>query len=289
MDEDNNIGSAIEAGRQLGQLAGTLKQAKELLHSLPFVILRDAQGAEKIEYVDRQIQNPTFHRGIVKLLDSPSFIEYVNRNKGASCAIYASLEPAKFVAVLDEHPPGQARPASWRDFRAEYAPALSREWTTWAGHNGSQRAFDSTEEFAYFVEDNAPDFIAPVGAEMMELALDFRVKSNATYKAVSRLQDGNVSFQYQNEVEGRVGAGDTRKMPEMFRIKIPVFMGINEAVHEINARFRYRLTGGHLKLWYELERPHKVLEAAFKKLHEEIHAGVNTTPPGVALHLGTTD
>jgi hypothetical protein len=46
----------------------------------------------------------------------------------------------------------------------------------------------------------------------------------------------------------------------------------------IQARLRYRISGGGLVLWYELVRPHKIVEYAFNKVREQVIAGVGTVP-----------
>lgn len=63
-------------------------------------------------------------------------------------------------------------------------------------------------------------------------------------------------------------------MPEQIVLSIPVFE--NEAPAELHARLRYRVKDGQLAIWYELIRPHKVLEAAFrttwKRIEDEAQA-----------------
>jgi uncharacterized protein YfdQ (DUF2303 family) len=275
---------ALNAGRELELHKSTAKRLPELLHSKHYVILKDGAGAERVEYVTEQLAHPTFHKGLVTLLDGPSFIAYVNEHKTETSAVYASLNPCKFVAVLDEHPRAQSGKPAWRDFRATFTPALSVEWTTWMAKNGQKASFDSTEEFAYFIENNMADFTDPPAAAMLEMALNFKVAQSVTYKAARRLQDGQVNLEYVNEVNGTAGAGGVR-IPEEFEIEIPIFAGLAEPPEKIKARLRYRLANGHLKLYYDLVRPEKILESAFKRLYNDIHEGIGAT----SMHLGITD
>lgn len=254
----------------------------ELLHAASYVVLRDSNGAERVEWLREQFINPTFRSGTVKLDDGKSFIAYVGTHGQTSTAIYAKQNPAKFVAVIDEHPSAES-PAAWRGFRAEFLPQLSPEWQTWTRHD--RQPFESTEKFAYFLEDNLPDVIEPSGAELMEVALNFRVNQDVRYNTAQRLQDGHLEMAFQNVVEGSssTAAGKIR-IPELFKIEVPVFAGIESKLYRVEARFRYRLKSEGLRLWFELVRPHKVLERAFTDLWTEIGDGT-----GKDILLGTPE
>lgn len=273
--------ACIAAGEAIERHRSTAKKPPELLHGSSYLILRDGAGNERIEYIKDQFINPTFRKGTVKLEDGKSFIAYVARHGTANTAIYARQSPAKFVAVIDEHPPSSdsgdaTQPttlaAQWRQFRAEFTPSLSNEWETWTELD--RKPFDSTEKFAFFLEDNAPDVIEPSGAELIEVALNFRVNQDVRYSAAQRLNDGHIEMAFQNIVNAEAqGAAGKVRIPELFKIEIPVFAGIDCRTYQVDARFRYRLKDNGLKLWYELVRPHKVLELAFNDLWAEIGDG----------------
>lgn len=281
----NDVAAALAAGEAIEKHRSAPKHVEGFLHGLAYVILKDKDGAERVEYVDKQLANPTFRKGVVKLADAPSFIDYFMEHSTAASAIYATINPARFVAVLDEHQDNQVGAASWRDFRAEFTPALSNEWGTWTGRNGANKGFDSTEEFAYFIEDNAPDFVRPEAGELMDVALNFRATQSVSYKAAQRLQDGHVELQYANIVNGTTsGSSGFVRIPETFEISIPLFAGPSALPYKVEARLRYRIVSGSVKLWYDLVRPHKVLEQGFKDLYTEVGDG---TQKGVLL--GITD
>lgn len=268
----------LTAGELIERHRATAKRT-DVLHAKPYVILRDAEGKERVEYVDEQFFNPTFRKGTVKLDDGKSFIAYFACHATPASTIYASLNPARFVAVLDEHPPTGAmlpQAAAWREFRAEFTPTHSPEWNTWATMD--RKAFESTEKFAYFLEDNLPDIVEPSGAELMEVALNFRVNQAVAFSAAQRLSDGHAEIAYTNQVDGSSATrAGTVRIPETFKIEIPVFAGVGARRYAVDARFRYRLNNGALKLWYELVRPHKVLELAFNDLWVEVGDGTRRT------------
>lgn len=259
-----------EAGQEVSKHRANPK-VTSLPHAQPYIILKDAAGNERVEWLDKVFDVPTQQKGCVRLKDAESFIRYFNAYKGDASAIYATMVPCKFVAVIDEdYTDGDALP-NWREFRAEFTPDYSTEKETWWAAN--RKPFDSTEAFALFLEDNLPDIVEPEGATMLEIALNFRVNQDVRYSSAQRLSDGHIDLGYQNIVEaGATGPAGRIQIPEQFRIEVPIFAGVGAPKYGIDARFRYRLSSGNLKLWYELVRPHKVLETAFTDLWTKVGA-----------------
>lgn len=281
MKSTDNQGQTPEAA-VIADLAreATLKrltpQQGAYLDASPFIILRNADGAEYIAMLpdSDEPSNPHRKTGTVKLNDAPSFIAYYKMH-GSLQPIYATLKPAQFVAVLNDH---TADAAGHRDFRAEFKVGHSTEWGAWMARSGADKAFGNTTEFALFLEDNAPDIIEPSAGEMLEIALNFRVNSDVSFSAAQRLQDGHIDFAYANLVTAEVtGKGGKIRIPETFTIEIPVWDGVNAEKYKIDARFRYRQRDGKLTIWYELIRPHKVMEQAFKNLWAQIQSETAAT------------
>lgn len=204
---------------------------------------------------------------VVKLRDAASFIRYFNDHKVDRSRVYASLEPAKFTAVFDDFNTAQPlgdkgdfieqvlEQADWRGYRAEFTVPASREWLLW---NNANKKHMSQLSFAEFLQDNLPDVMVPDGAALLELALNFEAAQTGHFIAAQRLQDGshNLAWKADNNASGSV------RLPEAIVLNIPVFE--NEPSREIQARLRYRVKEGNLAIWFELVRPHKVLEQAFR-------------------------
>ena len=229
-----------------------------------------------IEYLAAELL-PVRKKGIIKLDDCLSFVRFFNTSDAnGTKAIYASLDPLKFVGILNDHTPFSDVPdendgANWRDFGCSYIPTFSKAWNVWTGKN--RQPFEGNESFAVWLEDNLPDVIDPPNSRLLEIALNFRVNSNASFSNVKRLQDGNTDLTYSNAVEGSSSISSGKvSIPETIRISIPVFQGRNAQAYEIEAKFRYTLTGSVLKIRYELVRPHKVLEQAFNDMVDQIEA-----------------
>jgi uncharacterized protein YfdQ (DUF2303 family) len=74
-------------------------------------------------------------------------------------------------------------------------------------------------------------------------------------------------------------------VPTKFTIHVPVFRGADQPGYDIEAHFRYRLSGnGRIKIWYDLIRPSKVIEDAFRDIWESI-----STELGVTVLYGTPE
>lgn len=230
------------------------------------------------------LEIPKRPKGLVRLRDAASFTRYFNEHKVPRSRIYALLQPAKFLAVFDDFE-GSMRgetldidvdsQADWREFRAVFDVPASTEWTTWTGAH--KKAMTQTE-FAEFLLDNMPDVVKPSGSELYDAALSFEASTSGSFVATQRLQDGSHNLQWKADNN----SAGTVKLPEFIGLSIPVFE--NEAPVPIDARLRYRVTNGSLKIWFELVRPHKVLEQAFRDVWARIETGA-----GVAILLGSPE
>lgn len=255
-------------------VAQAAAQAKNHPHpdGLPFVVVPEGM---KVETLPLQADPPRC-KAQVKVRDAASFIAYVNRHKGHDTVIYSTLEPAAFVAVLNDHyqatteyPVTMENAPGWRDWRATFEIPASREWKLWQAQN---RKDMSQVVFAEFLEDNLPDIIEPAGNVMMEIALNFEAAKTGSFRGALRLKDGSSSLQYVDDTQ----ASGTIKVPDTFKLSIPVFE--NEAPREVEARLKYRIKDGVLTLRYELIRSHKMLEAAYRETLAKIIEGTGITP-----------
>lgn len=256
-------GALLAAGAALGY-----PRKPSTPHTQEYVLVPEGYRCEPIE----PRYAPDYPDTCAKLRDAASFVKYFNDHSTADSRIYAQLEPACFLAVLDDHASAKEDDelaaedqARFRSYRAQFLVPASKEWLTW--RSADKRKF-SQLEFAEFLQDNLPD-IDGDGAALLELALRFEANTNSTFVAHQRLQDGSHNLQWRVE-----GAGnDSAKLPEHITLRIPVFE--NTAPVEQPARLRYRAKEGTLTLWFELVRPHKTLEAAFSATWLQIEQGTS--------------
>lgn len=223
------------------------------------------------------LEEPPRPTSTVKLRDASSFITYWKDHAGPASRIYATLTPAVFLAVLDDYhptdsensgnPPPEAQ-GNHRQFRAEFKVPASREWETWTAAN---RKHMSQLGFAEFLQDNLPDVVEPSGADLLEMSLNFEAAQSGNFVASHRLQDGSHNLQWKadNNASGSI------KLPELIKLRIPVFEKTEPV--DVEARLRYRIKQDALAIWYELVRPHRVLDAAFRITWERIENDCSTT------------
>ena len=282
-------GTAVKEASELGRQAAAKAlniQKGSYQDAAPFVILRGIDGKESVEWLSATVKPPTRKTGTVKLNDAESFIAYYGMH-GNSAPVYATLQPAQFVAVLNDHTKDKA---GERDHRALFVMAHSPEYDVWTKNAGNAprsrenpigdgKVFTTNEAFALFLEENSLDIIKPDAAQMLQIALNFRVNADVRFSTSQRLQDGNVELAFANVVNASAGSatGGKIKIPETFTIEIPVFAGLNAKRYKVEARFRYRLRDGSLSLWYELIHSRKAMEQAFKDIWAQIEKATKAT------------
>lgn len=215
----------------------------------------------RVEDLEKLLNTPTRRRGTIKLRDTDSFIRFVNEEKSRTTRIYYTQDNPSFVAVFndDGDSPG------WKDHRAVFSCPLSAEWETWKERDGRSM---SQIDFARFIEDNLPDIANPPAADMLEISRSLEAKKKVNFASGIRLSNGQNELTYEEEISGTAAKGKLQ-VPEQFTIGIPVFE--NGARYAVDVRLRYRIgDGGQLAMWYELIRPHKIMEDAVDNVRVQI-------------------
>ena len=116
-------------------------------------------------------------------------------------------------------------------------------------------------ELAEFIEDNMADITAPAATALLEMATTIQAKTDINFSSAKRLQNGQVQLQYTENIDARAGANGAMEIPKEFTLGLRIFK--NGAGYKVHARLKYRLHGGAIKFWYELDRVERVIEDAF--------------------------
>lgn len=237
---------------------------------VPFLVLPPGVGISAIEHL---LPQPTRVRQKVRLLDARSFVAYVNAFKVDNTRLFASLDSMRVVSVFDYHEASGDFPAKWGEHRAILKLGHDPAFLRWkAKHNVKM----DQVSFAEFLEDAIPDIARPSVAELYEIATNLEVKRNASFLSSVRLNNGAHQFKYQEEQTENSPKG-TITVPEMFTLGLFVFEGDPQKT-QIDARFRYRLDGGKLSLWFSLVRIEDVIREAFAHVLKDIAEGTAVTP-----------
>lgn len=261
MEEVNTTEAAHVAA--LAAVAFDVKIADDT--AKPFIVVPDGYRVEDLE---DHLQQPIRKRGTVNVRDVDSFIAVVKAQATDATTLYRTVEPPKFVAVFNDHGKVDGTGPGWGDHLAVYACPLSPEWRAWKGADKRQM---SQADFAQFIEDNLPDVVDPTAGEMLEVSRTLQAKKKVNFASGIRLSNGETQFTYEEKVDGTAGKGQIR-VPEVFTIGVPVFEGGPR--YAVKARLRYRISDqGALTMWFDLERPHKIVEDAVGELRKTIEAG----------------
>ena len=204
----------------------------------------------------------------VELHDARSFAEYVNKFSDDDTAIFVDKEKARFVAVLDYHKE-TAQPRHG-EHRAIYTCPKTKEWDVWTRNSGNKMG---QVDFALFIEDNADEIQNPSSAHMLEVAMSLKADIKTTFRSATRLDNGQVQFTYNENINGTAGATGQLTIPQEIEVIMTPFQG--GPSYTRLARFRYRIKEGELLMWYELVRPHRVLEEAVADTLEQIKKQIN--------------
>lgn len=215
-----------------------------------------------VEFPERAPRPLRIH-GTTTLHTAEAFLSFYNRFATDQSVILCNKAKGMFQAVFDYH--HQDGTPDWCDHRALYSCPFSLPWITWTGSSGK---WMNQEEFAEFVERNLPDIIDPVGAEMLEIVLSLQARSEASFKRAVRLDNGQVQFQYHEEISGSAGRDGQLTIPTSFKLGIQVLQG--GAYYTVEALFRYRITTGKLTLSYELLRHDRVFDSALNDIYQMV-------------------
>ncbi len=230
---------------------------------IPYVIVDG-----KVVDLEHLLPRPARIRERVALHTCKSFVAYLAEHGGdMNSVVFFDESAGLFVAILDYHD-GDPK---WCQHRAEYRLPRTQEWGTWIGQN---RKAMSQADFAEFIESNMPDIVEPEGATLLEMVKKLQAKKTVQFESGVRLDNGQVEFIYVEDIRGTVTKGKV-DIPAEFKIGIPPFRG--EAPFGITARLRYRIGDDkRLVLWYDLVRPHKVIETVSAEIAERIRLESST-------------
>lgn len=238
--------------------AGALLADPKNIEGHPYILV---PAGATIQDAEQYLSRPTRKRGTVVLNDVRGFVGYVDEEKTEDTRLYGLYSPPSFTAVFNDH----GSEPDWKDYRATYACPLSIEWKTWSAKSGVQM---NQSDFATFIENNLPDIAIPAAADMLEISRSLEAKKKVNFASGIRLSNGQNELTYEEQVSGTANKGKLQ-VPEEFTIGIPVLEG--GIKYAVVSRLRYRIQdSGVLTIWYEMVRPHKILEDAVNAVWSEI-------------------
>lgn len=253
MESNHDTATAINVGSALGM-------PRLIEERQAFAIVPEGY---KLHDLEKMHATPSRKRGFIQVGDIASFISLTKAEATDATRVYFSIRPApEFTAIVNDH---SAAGPGWRDYGVRYECPLSPEWKAWTGHD---KKVMSQVDFAAFIESNLVDVLDPPSADMLEISRTLEAKKSVSFASGVRLSNGQVDLTFEEQISGTAAKGRLQ-IPEVFRIGVPVFEG--DALYAVEARLRYRIgERGALVMWFELIRPHKIIEDAVMHLHARI-------------------
>lgn len=205
---------------------------------------------------DSQLPVLTRVRGHSLVYEVDSFKWLWEKYSSGSSELFAHPKRHRVTAVFNADV--SATEAGFRDHRAELVCELTPGWKAWAEMDGK---LVDQETFANFLEDRLIDVVSPTGAAMLELAQSFEATTSVDFQSSQILASGQRQLQFKETVQARAGQTGQLEIPSVIELGLQPFEGGDR--YRVNARFRYRISSGSLRIGVRLERPEDVLQEAF--------------------------
>ena len=210
---------------------------------------------ELTDAIEKARPTPSRKRGTLALGDVPSLLAYcADQAAQAQGYVYADPDGRTITAVFDDQRSG----TGWREHRATFRAEFTPEFKKWL--DNSKKSMTQTE-FAEFIEDNVPDLNGSDATLLLEVTTTIQATTGIDFSSAKRLQDGQTQLTYTENIDAKAGASGALKIPQTFALGLRIFK--NGEGYKLTARLKYRLAGGGVKFWYELERPEKAVDDAF--------------------------
>lgn len=231
-------------------------------------------GHVKVIDIESQIApyrpNPARKTGTFHAHDAATFAAYLAKHGTPDTEVWADAVGAKIVGVIDAH--GTDFLAGWGGHRVLYTVAHTKAWQAWIARDGQLM---SQSEFAELIEDRALDIVRPSAADMLELSQTFQATIGVNFESSKMLSSGERVLEYRETVDAKAGRAGKLEIPKDFDLALIPFEGADG--FKVNARFRYRITDGALRVGYRLTRPDDVLREAFESVVTAL-SGMDGTP-----------
>lgn len=245
--------------------------------SKPQVLVVPNGSTAEILNLDGFLDEPRRKKGVYRPADVTSFIDYttIHAIKGHT-TVWVDPSQIMVVALINDN---AADKSGWGDHRARLDLKRTPEWQHWLARDGE---YLTQEKFAEHLQEGILEITDPEGAEMLEIAQTLQGSTDVQWKSANRVDNGAVSFKYQEEVKASAGVKGELEVPQEMTLGVSPFFG--EEVFSVTARIRYRVRAGALTIGYKLERPTdvelNVLQAITDRLKGEFEDVYLGSPAG---------
>jgi len=213
---------------------------------------------------------------VVTLSTLSSFAAYVNEYKADETKLFVSETDGggkvTFWSYFNYHTKDLP---SWKGHRAGLSFMYDDDFIIW---KNNQKEYFPQKQFAEFIQEQIHNVVHPNAAELLEMCLTLQGKSELTFGGAHRLDNGQVKFSYEENIEMKGGGKGSITIPEVLTLSFP-FYRHSEAI-EVNAQLRYRINkdNGAISFCYIIPAMNKLLQEANDKLVAQVEKEVKITP-----------
>lgn len=219
---------------------------------------------ELTDLVEKARYTPNRKKGTVNVSDVPSLLTYMAEQKCAGTGyVYADPDDRTITTVFNDHRAGPG----WRDHRAVFKAVHTPEFLRWVAKD---KQMFSQSEFAEFIEDNFADLAGDDAGLLLTVATTIAATTGINFASARRLDNGQTQLTYNESIDANAGVNGEMKIPQKFTLGLRIFK--NGDGYAMTARLKYRLHSGSVKFFYELERPERAIEDAFKGYVDKVTA-----------------
>ena len=156
-----------------------------------------------------------------------------------------------FEAVLNDDTDGP----NHQDHKVVFKPGFTKPAQDWLEKD--EKRMDQ-EEFALFIDkhlldirsgDDSPVYGMPTQAELLNFITSLTDSKNAKFSRKVNIQNGDVSFSLEKTVSDE--EAERIKLFERFPVVLCPFEGF--PFYQVTAKLRFRVEGGQVIFWYDLE------------------------------------
>ncbi len=221
-------------------------------------------NAGTVRLIDIETQRPTplRKRGHVTLHTAGSLATYVTTHMATGTSIYADVERATIVAVMNDHSVSEP---GWGDHQATLTLRHPPGWRLWMSRNAQ---LSTQEKFAEHIESGLAEIVEPPAADLLEIAQHFQANIKVAFRSAKSLANGQRQLTYEETIDSKAGQKGQLTVPETFTVALQPFEG--SATFRVLARLRTRISDGTLAIGYVLDRPEKIWRHAFDDVLTEI-------------------
>ncbi len=231
-------------------------RVKSIPDHAPFMLVRDGYDIRSIEHLR---ERPTRATGAVKFRAVKSLADYVNRFGNRKTVAFADTHDHRIRAVINYHSAKDDDGDIYADHCDHTATFIAQRTTSWAAWVGANDKPMKQVGFGRFLEERAPEIIEPDAASLVECAMNLNVTKKLEFKSAVRMSNGFRQFTYieDDQAKGAVA------IPELIKIRLPLFEGMDPEV--VPVRVRFRIDEGALALFVTIDNLVEVEKVAFDR------------------------